>query len=73
VKKKNKFTGQERVLHKPVVCANCGLKGGIKGTPPLRKISKGDRTWYVHHGSCPIPLNLPKGDNDEKVLDDSQG
>lgn len=59
-KDKNKFTGQERESHKPLVCAKCGFLGGVKGTPPLRKVTKGGRTFYVHQGSCPRPMRPPE-------------
>lgn len=53
---KNKFTGQERVTHKPILCDKCGMPGGIKGTQPLRKIKDGK---YVHQKRCPMQGSFP--------------
>ena len=59
MKNKNKFTGQERVGHKPILCAKCGMPGGIKGTQPLRKIAKGQEITYVHQKFCPMQGSFP--------------
>ena len=53
---KNKFTGQERAGHKLVLCAKCGMPGGIKGTQPL--VKKQDGT-YVHQKRCPMQGSYP--------------
>lgn len=58
-KGKNKFTGQEKAGHKLIVCDKCGIPGGIKGTQPLRKITKGQEVIYVHQKRCPMPGSFP--------------